>query len=344
MEPMTVSLLETGGEAAWDAFVRSSPSATFFHLSGWRRVIEAAFRHKTFYLVARRYGNICGVLPLTQVKSVLFGNSLISNAFCVYGGIAAADEGASDGLRKEALRIGHELRVDGVELRSLHRSQTQRQSGSDIYVTFRRPIEPDLDANLKAIPRKQRAMVRKAFDNGLRSELDNDVDRLHHIYAQSVRNLGTPVFSKRYFQILKEEFGAACDVLTVLNGNRPIASVLNFYFRDEVLPYYGGGLSEARALAGNDFMYWEVMKRACERGFRLFDFGRSKVGTGAYNFKRNWGFEPTPLSYEYYPVMSNRTPNVNPLNPKYRLAISLWRRLPLSVTKAIGPAIVRSIG
>jgi FemAB-related protein (PEP-CTERM system-associated) len=284
------------------------------------------------------------VLPLTQVKSLLFGNSLISNAFCVHGGIVADLPEARDRLAGAALQIARDLSVDGIEFRSTAASQTNWLSRGNLYATFRRPIYAEVDANLKAIPRKQRAMVRKGIANGLKSEIDDDVERLHHIYAESVRRLGTPVFSRRYFQLLKDEFGEACDVVTVSHGDRAVAAVMNFYFRDEVLPYYGGGLMQSRSLAGNDFMYWEVMRRSCERGFRIFDFGRSKIGTGSYDFKHNWGFEPIPLSYEYLPMNSKDIRDVNPLNPKYRMAIGLWRRLPLSLTKLIGPAIVRSIG
>ena len=344
MGGVTVTVLQPHQEAAWDAFVRSSPEGTFFHLSGWRRVIEKAFGHRTFYLVAWRDGEIRGVLPLTQVKSRIFGNSLISNAFCVHGGIVAEFPDARGCLAGAALEIARDRNVDCVEFRSTAASQPNWASRGNLYVTFRRPICAEVDANLKAIPRKQRAMVRKGIANGLKSEIDKDVGRLHHIYAESVRRLGTPVFSRRYFQLLKDEFGEACDVVTVSLGDRAIASVMNFYFRDEVLPYYGGGLTQARSVAGNDFMYWEVMRRACERGFRIFDFGRSKIGTGSYDFKRNWGFEPAPLSYQYLPMNSKEIRDVNPLSPKYRVAIGLWRHLPLFLTKLIGPAIVRSIG
>jgi len=340
----SVTLLEPAEGPAWDAFVRESPSATFFHLSGWRRVIETAFGHRTFYLVARRRGEICGVLPLTQVKSLLFGNSLISNAFCVQGGIIADDAATYSTLEAEAIRIATELKVGCIEFRSQDCTEPRWQMRTGLYATFRRQIAPDIEAGMKAIPRKQRAVVRKGIASGLRAEIDENVERLHDIYAQSVRQLGTPVFSARYFQLLKDEFGQACEILTVVRESRPIASVLSFYFRDAVLPYYGGGLQEARVLGGNDFMYWELMRRACERGFRVFDFGRSKIGTGSYEFKRNWGFEPTPLGYAFYLVNSRDIPDNNPLNSKYKVAIGLWRRLPLSLTKILGPLIVRSIG
>lgn len=339
---MTVSLLETGEEQTWDEYVLENSGGTFFHLSRWKAVVEKAFGHRTYYLVARERGVIQGVLPLTHVKTALFGNSLISNAFCVRGGIVSSSAGAEAALRQYALALGESLRVGCIEFRSAAAGTDWTVKGG-IYANFRRPIDAD-DRNLKAIPRKQRAVLRKAIAAGLTSEMDSGAHRLHDIYARSVRRLGTPVFSRRYFQLLKERFGNQADVVTVIASGKPIASVMNFYFRDEVLPYYGGGLDEARHIGGNDFLYWEVMRRAAQRGCRVFDFGRSKIGTGSYDFKRNWGFEPEPLQYEYLPLGKASIPEINPLNPKYRLAIELWRRLPLPVTKLIGPVIVRGTG
>ena len=215
---------------------------------------------------------------------------------------------------------------------------------SDLYVTFRKPIVAGDEANLKAIPRKQRAMVRKGMQHGLVSVVDQDADRLHGIYAESVRNLGTPVFARRYFRILLSAFRACADVVTVLDGGAPVAAVLNFYFREEVVPYYGGGTQAARRVAGNDFMYWEVLRRAAARGCRLFDFGRSKVGTGAFAFKHNWGFEPAPLHYRFSLAPGAGIPDHNPLNPKYRLFIAAWKRLPLPIANLLGPPIVRGLG
>jgi FemAB-related protein (PEP-CTERM system-associated) len=187
-------------------------------------------------------------------------------------------------------------------------------------------------------------MVRKGMRNELRSEIDASVDRLHRIYAESVRNLGTPVFAGSYFSILKEEFPTSSDIVTISCEGKAIASVLNFYFRDEVLPFYGGGTAAARHLAANDFMYWEVMRRACERGYRIFDFGRSKIGTGSYAFKCNWGFRPTPLTYQFRLAQGRSMPDLNPLNPKLALFIAAWKRLPLAVATRLGPLIVRGIG
>jgi FemAB-related protein (PEP-CTERM system-associated) len=197
---------------------------------------------------------------------------------------------------------------------------------------------------MQAIPRKQRAMVRKGIQNNLSSVANRDTGLLHGIYAESVRNLGTPVFARRYFTMLADVFGDDCDVVTIMDGDTAIASVMNFYFRGEVLPYYGGGIASARQRAANDFMYWEVMRRAADRGCRLFDFGRSKLNTGAFDFKKNWGFVPENLHYRYKLAPGASIPDRNPLSPKYRLFVAGWKQLPLLVANAIGPAIVRGLG
>ncbi len=286
-----------------------------------------------------------GVLPLVDMRTRLFGRSLISAPFCVYGGPVAADAEALAALEAHAAALMDRMDVPVTEFRFLHAPEggewTERPG---LYVTFRKPIGADDEANLKAVPRKQRAMVRKGIENGLRAEVSGSLGALHRVYAESVRNLGTPVFSRRYFELLLAAFPDCTDVLTVLDGETPIAAVLNFYFRDEVLPYYGGGTAQARARAGNDFMYWEVMRRAASRGCRLFDFGRSKEGTGAFAFKKNWGFSPTPLAYRFRLRPGAALPERNPLNPKYSRFIAAWKRLPLPVANAIGPHIVRGLG
>jgi FemAB-related protein (PEP-CTERM system-associated) len=328
----------------WDDFVRECAAGTFFHLSPWRRVIERAFRHRTHYLLAERAGNLTGVLPLTHVKSALFGSSLIANAFGVQGGPIAADEASMRALEDEAVRLMDRLGVPVLEMRGASKSRADWPTKSGLYAIFRKVIDPSVETNLKAVPRKQRAMIRKGMQNGLQSEIDDDVDRLHRIYAESVHNLGTPVFAKSYFRILREEFPACSDIVTVTWNGGAVAAVLNFYFRDEVLPFYGGGIAMARGLAANDFMYWEVMRRACERGYRKFDFGRSKIGTGAYAFKRNWGFEPTPLTYQFRLTAKGDMPDLNPLNPKFAFFIAAWKRLPLPLANRLGPLIVKGIG
>ena len=327
----------------WNEFVSACPEATFFHRAGWKTVIERAFGHRTNFLYAEAGGRIEGVLPLAEVRSLLFGHTLVSLPFCVYGGIAARSERARRALDDAATALAEKQRVDHLEYRSLTPHHPE-WAQTDLYVTFRKAIDSDVEKNLLEIPRKQRAMVRKGIKAGLKSETDDGVGRFFAAYADSVHRLGTPVFSRRYFEVLREVFGADCEVLTVTRDGGLVASVMSFYFRDEVLPYYGGGTELAREVAGNDFMYWEVMRRACERGLRVFDYGRSKRGTGSFDFKKNWGFEPQPLHYEYRLVRGKRVPEHNPLNPRYRLLIKLWQRLPLALANRIGPHIVKNLG
>lgn len=341
---LTVHRLEPTAVERWEAFVAACPEATFFHRAGWKTVLEQAFGHPAYYLYAEADGVIEGILPLGQVKSLLFGNALISVPFCVYGGIAAMTDAARQALAAAARELAESLQVDYLELRHRRRQLPGWPVKDSLYVTFRKTIDPDPEVNLKAIPRKQRAMVRKGIDAGLSGELDPDTGRFFVAYSESVRNLGTPVLSPRYFKTLQDVFGKDCDVLTITRQGELVASVLSFYFRDEVLPYYGGGTAAARDLKGNDFMYWELMRRVCTRGVRVFDYGRSKVGTGSYSFKKNWGFEPEALYYEYHLVKANSLPDLNPLNPKYRLFIAAWKRLPLPLSRLLGPVVARYLG
>jgi len=341
---VAVRPFRVGDEHRWDEFVLAHASGTFFHLSGWKRVIERAFGHRTYYLIAERGQTVTGVLPLTHVQSLLFGSSLISNAFSVHGGPIAEDAKSLRKLEAEALRLMDAIAVPVLELRNFSASRADWPSRKDLYASFRRSLDPAVEHNMKSIPRKQRAMIRKGMLNKLKSEIDDSIERLYRIYAESVHNLGTPVFSKSYFGILREEFPTCSDIITITCDGQAVASVLNFYFRDEVLPFYGGGVRAARTLAANDFMYWEVMRRACERGYRTFDFGRSKIGTGSYAFKRNWGFQPTPLVYQFCLSPGTAIPDLNPLNPKLRMLIAVWKRLPRAVVTRLGPAIVRGIG
>lgn len=330
--------------ARWDAFVAKCASATFFHKAGWQTIVTKVFRHRTYFLYAERAGVIEGVLPLGHVKSLLFGNALVSLPFAVYGGVAANSNEAADALEKAAQVIAQQLGVDHLELRNLEQRHPDWPT-QDLYVSFRKVLEPDVEANMLAIPRKQRAMVRKGIKNGLRSEIDSTVDRFFALYADNVHRHGTPAMPKRYFETLLKVFGKDCEVLTAVDeGGRPLSSVLSFYFRDEILPYYAGDDLSARDLAANDFKYWELMRRSCERGVRVFDYGRSKQGTGSYSFKKNWGFEPQPLFYEYCLYRSDSIPQNNPNNAKYRLLIETWRRMPIGLANWLGPFIVRNLG
>ena len=343
-----VKPLDSTSAPAWDAFVRATGTATFFHRAAWERVIRTIFGHATFYAFAEQDGAIVGVLPLARMKTLLFGDVLASTPFCVYGGTAAAPPEAAAALEAHAIDLQRKLGAPVLEFRRIEAEDEGWLGRPPLYYTFRKDIvitgddEADMARN---IPRKQRAEVRKGFKRGLTSVSNSDTDTLHRVYAESVRNLGSPVFPRRYFRALAEAFPDEHDVTTVLHEGRPVASVLSFHFRGEVLPYYGGGTVAARALSANEVMYWEVMRRAGrERGARRFDFGRSKAGTGAFDYKKNWGFPPEQLHYCYRLAPGASIPENNPNNPKYRLFIALWKRLPVPVANLLGPPLVRGLG
>ena len=344
---MDIRRLDPGdapGNTSWDEFVLGCAQATFFHRAGWQKILRGVFRHDTHYLFAQGSAGIEGVLPLAHVNSLLFGNALVSLPFAVYGGVAASNPEAAAALEREADALARRLGVAHLELRHVQprHADWPRQ---ELYVTFRKPIAADDEANMLAIPRKQRAMVRKGIKNELRAEVDAGVERFFALYADNVHRHGTPALPKRYFQALRDECGADCEVLTVVAPDgKPLSGVLSFYFRDEVLPYYAGADLAARDRAANAFKYWELMRRAAARGVKTFDYGRSKVGTGPYAFKKNWGFEPTPLNYEYQLYKRDAVPQNNPANAKFKLMIETWRRLPLGVANWLGPYVVRNLG
>ncbi len=332
------------GAARWDAFVLACAQATFFHRAAWQGLLRGVFRHDTHYLLAHRGADVAGVLPLAEVRTLLFGHALVSLPFAVYGGVAAADAEAADALAAEAQRLARQHGVEHLELRNTvarHADWPQQ----DLYVSFRKPLAADDESNLLAIPRKQRAMVRKGIKNGLCAVADAGVGRFFALYADNVHRHGTPPLPRRWFEALREAFAHDCDVLTVEGDDgRPLSSVLSFWFRDEVLPYYAGDDEAARELAANDFKYWSLMRQAVARGARTFDYGRSKHGTGSFAFKKNWGFEPQPLHYEYRLYKREQVPQNNPSNGKFKLLIEAWRRLPVGVANAVGPALVRGLG
>lgn len=335
---------DLGSVLRWNEFVFACPEATFFHRAEWQKIIGEVFRHPTFFLYAEKASQIVGVLPLAHVNSRLFGNSLVSLPFAVYAGIASNDPEAQASLEAKAQQLAVKLDVDHLEFRNVSAKHSNWPT-QDLYVTFRKEILPDAEANMLAIPRKQRAMVRKGIKNCLKSQVDRSSDRFFSLFADNVHRHGTPALPKRYFDTLLKVFGDDCEILTVTSSEgKLLSSVLSFYFRDEVLPYYAGDDEAARDLAANDFKYWELMRRSSERGLRIFDYGRSKVGTGPYAFKKNWGFAPQPLHYEYCLYKRDSIPQNNPNNAKFKLFIEAWRRMPIGLANWLGPHIVRNLG
>jgi FemAB-related protein (PEP-CTERM system-associated) len=339
---MTLAVTTLGSDTVeWDAFVRTSDGGTPFHLTPWKRAIEQTFGFRAHYLVARHRGVIEGVLPLFEVRGLAGGRALVSVPFAVYGGICAETHAAREALVAAARDLGRRRGASYVELRQ-KRDLGLRLPTKSLYVTFARTISKNEDENARMIPRKQRRMTRQGAKHGLRATIgEAHLDSVYDIYARSVHRLGSPVFPRRLFGAIAREFGKECEVLAVWHEERIVAGVLSLLYEDQILPYYGGDLREPNLLGTADFMYWELMCHAARAGYRIFDFGRSREGTGAYDFKRHWGFEPVPLPYQYLLLRGDRLPDVSPSNPKFRIATRLWTRLPLSVANAVGPRITR---
>jgi len=332
---------------AIEAFVAAHPDATPFHLPAWSMAIELGCGQPAHYLVAARGGGLVGVLPLTAMSSPLFGKALVSAGFGVGGGPLVSEPAAASALADAAWALAQKLRCPSVELRGGAAPGEGWTSDDTTYLGFARPLAADEAGELAAIPRKQRAEVRKALDSSLTVTTGRDArDAKAHfrVYAESVRNLGTPVFPPRLFRAMLDRFGDAADILTVWDGDRPVASVLSLYAFGTVYPYWGGGTWAARSLRANDFMYFRLMQHARERGCMRFDFGRSKAGTGPAAFKKNWGFEGTPRTYFQRTAAGVARREINPMNPRYRMQVALWKKLPLWVANRAGPLIARGLG
>ena len=325
---------EATDDARVDAFVRAHPDATPFHLPAWSRAVERGCGQRARFLVAERAGEIVGLLPLTEVRSPLFGKSLVSAGYAVDGGVLG--EGVEP-LAAAAKALGY----PSIELRG-GPAPVGWTVDTRTNLGFARPLAADDEAELLAIPRKQRAEVRKALANDFEvvtGSLDLAAEH-YRIYAESVRNLGTPVFPGRMFrEVLTTMDG---DILTVRHRGKAVASVLSLYFNGTVYPYWGGGTAAARSLRANDRMYFALMAHARTRGCTRFDFGRSKAGSGPAAFKKNWGFEGVPLAYARWSSGPGR--EVNPHNPKYALMVRAWKKLPLPVAMRLGPWISRGLG
>jgi len=332
--------------ADWDSYVDTHAEGSFFHLTGWLTVIESVFRHKQQYLVAIKNRQIVGVLPLVEQKSRLFGHALISTPFCVYGGVLSNNDDIRLQLEKSAYNLGCKLNVDYVELRNKCEQPVESPwQNCCHHTTFSSMLKDSPDEMLTSVKRKQRAVIRHSLKNELQWDNNDDPELCYDVYAESVRNLGTPVFSKKLFTTLKKTFGPRCETLIIYNNQKqPVSSVLSFYYKDTVLPYYGGGKLEARGIKSNDYMYYQLMCLAREKGISQFDFGRSKTESGSYKYKKNWGMQEDKLHYRIALVKGNHLPNLSPNNPKYKLLINIWQKIPLRLSRVIGPRISKYLG
>ena len=334
--------------AAAEAFVVAAPEAQLFHRPGWSRAVEKGCGAKAHYLVAEsESGDIRGLLPLSEVRSPLFGNSMVSAGFGVGGGILGADAEAAEALAEAAWALAQERGCTDLELRGGAVPQGSWSLNGDVYANFAADLPQGDEAILLSIKKRARAEVRRSQTFGLTFTEGRDaagLDAHFRCYAASVRNLGTPVFPRALFAAMAEEFGEDTHILTAWKDGVPLSSVFSFFFKGAAMPYWGGGVVEARRWRANEATYYELMCRAARRGCTRFDFGRSKAGTGPYAFKKNWGFEPQPLVYATRTADGVGKREINPLNPKYRLQVAAWKKLPLWLANRLGPPIARGLG
>lgn len=342
--PIQVRQVSPDDASAWDEFVLQHAQGTPFHLTAWKKTIEEVFRYQSCYLAAFSGGTVEAVLPLFLVRNPLIGKALISSPFAVYGGVLAASDAARDALREHLEQTARSLAVDYVELRNRYPEQGLGFSGVERYVTFTQEIGPDEAAILEAIPRKTRYMVRKALKHPYATRVTQDPAAFERLYAENLRRLGTPAFPRRHFTALLENFRGSVDIRESVLQDSVVAAVLTFYFRDQVLPYYGASNPAFNEYAPNNYMYFDLMRWGGQNGYRVYDFGRSKtVNSGSFDFKAHWGMQMQPLPYEMLLVRRKELPDYSPNNPRLQTAIRLWQRVPLPITRLVGPVFLRLV-
>jgi FemAB-related protein (PEP-CTERM system-associated) len=336
-----ISHLDSDAESSWDRYVFSHPAGTFFHQLGWKRVMEGTYGYQPFYLCARRDKEITGIAPTFLTSSWLTGRCLMSLPFAVYGGICASDAESERALIARLEQLADELQVGHLELRNRSASLPEYQENSR-YSTFTMPIGPDTEALYKGFPKDIRYMIRKGEKAGLQARSGFDqLDTFYRLMTINLRRLGTPAFPRVLFENLIREYPGQVDLTVVYAENRAVAGGLSFFFRDWMQPYYIGSLDEAKELAANNFLWWQLIKRGAEKGYSTFDFGRSKNNSGNFQFKKKWNPRIELLKYQIRLFRRTSLPDNSPTNSKFQKASGLWKRMPLALTRTIGPRVVR---
>ncbi len=342
----SVRLFEDRDREQWDRYVNSSSSSACYHLSGWKDLIERSFGHKTFYLMAEdSQDEIRGVLPLVHLKSLLFGSFMVSLPYFNYGGICGDDFETQDVLLNEAINIAEKENVEHIELRHTN-NVFDKLPVKTVKVSMRLGLPASPEELWSSFSSNLRRKIRKPEKEGFswRFGREEALDGFYTIFSANMRDLGTPVYSKGFFRNMLQSFPKSTWICTVkTKEDQPIAAGFLVGFKDRLEIPWVSSLRSYNRLYTNQFLYWNILKFACERGYRVFDFGRSTVGEGTYKFKEQWGAEPVQLYWHYCLKSGHPLPELNPKNPKYSLAISTWKRLPVRLTKLIGPSIVKNL-
>jgi serine/alanine adding enzyme len=336
-----VRICGEGDALAWDRFVAGQPSATGYHEWGWRAVLAGTFNHEAIYLAAWHAHDIVGVLPLIRIHSRLFGDSLTSLPFVNYGGVLAASDRVAQELLAAAAAIAADRRCAHVELRHVERRFADAPFKHH-KVAMRLPLQPDM---WERLDRKVRNQIRKGQKSSLIVEEGGAelLDAFYGVFARNMRDLGTPVYSRRFFARVLDAFPDRTAIHVVRLGSQPVAAGITFRTGTTVEVPWASSVRDFNILCPNHVLYWGVIESAVKRGCQVLDFGRSTPNEGTYRFKEQWGAAPLPLHWEYWLRSGTALPNTSPSNPKFRWAMRMWQQLPLPVASAIGPRIVRAI-
>lgn len=330
---------------AWDDFVTTSSQASAYHRWAWKAVNETVLGHEAYYLAATTNGErFAGILPIVQVKSRLFGNIACSLPFVNYGGPCSENPDVEKQLLDEARRLGDRLGVDYLEIRSRH------HLGADVpcaqhKVSMTVDLDPSPDALWTRFKTGHRQDIRRGYKHGLTTRHGGAelLDAFYDVLLESWRNLGTPIYSKRYFRAVVDALAESLRISVVFAGDEPAGAALDAVHNGTVEGMWLGSKAKYRNQLVGYVLYWELLKDACERGCRRFHLGRSTADSGSEAFKRKWNATATPLYWHYLLHDQPELPQLNVANPRYRLAISTWRRLPIGLTRLVGPSIARSI-
>jgi serine/alanine adding enzyme len=341
----TVELLAPGAEAEWDAFVNAAPDSTPYHAAIWRRLVQEVFGHEGYYLLARNLQReIVGVLPMVRLKSRLFGDYCVSLPYVNYGGAIASSTDAAEVLMQKAADIAAELGSRHVEFRDTQRRAEQWPVRTD-KVIMQLDLPDSSDALWLRFEPKLRAQIRRSGKEGAETAVGGIelLPEFYRVFAHNMRDLGTPVYPRRFFARILEAYSGSSFVAVVRIQGRPVAAGLLLGFRQRLEIPWASSLREYNGLGVNMLLYWEVLKAAIARGYRQFDFGRSSIDSGTFRFKKQWGAQPRQLYWHYWVGQGHSIPQLNPGNPKYRLAIKLWQHLPLCIANRLGPLIVGNL-
>ena len=340
--PARVVLASEAEGPRWDEYVASRTEACGAHAWRWRTVFEKAFNHETVEKAALRGERVCGVLPLVGFESFLFGRTLWSLPDLIYGGVVADDDIVREALVCEAESIALARRCRSVELRHVA-AQFPTLPCRQHKVAM---LLDDLSTlSWERLDKKVRNQIRKAQKSDLTVEHGGPelLDAFYAVFSRNMRDLGTPVYSRRFFATVLEVFPERAALHVVRLGSKPVAAGLTFRTRRTVEIPWASSVRDFNHLCPNYLLYWSVLESARANGGHVFDFGRSTPGEGTFKFKEQWGAHPVPLHWEYVLPAGTPIPNTSPTNPKYAAAIALWKRLPLPVANCLGPYVVRGI-